>query len=143
MTIPLLPPKTEPLVDRKDGFATINWLVFFEQVAEGDAGTSWTPTFVGLTENGVATKAGVYYRLSERLVYYRIVITPGTDTSAVNGTTYCNNFPLNMRANGVNVTCSGFTAAVSGSTASDKRIYTATWTTITTPITIVGIAEVS
>lgn len=142
MTIPLVPPKTEPLVEKGDWFATLNWLVFFEQVADGDAGTSWTPTFTGLTEVGTATKTGVYYRLSKKLVYFRIVITPGTNTSSTLGTTYCNNFPLTITANGANLTCSGFTAAVSGTTASDKRIYTASWTTITTPITIVGIAEI-
>lgn len=142
MSIPLVPPKTEPLVDKKDSFATLNWLVFFDQLADGDSGTTWTPTFVGLTEVGTATKTGVYYRISKKLVYYRIVITPGTNTSATNGTTYCDNFPLTMTANGANVSCSGFTAAVSGTTSSDKRIYTGTWTNITTAITIVGIVEV-
>ncbi len=141
MSIPLLPPKTEPVVDR-DRFATLNWLIFFDQIASGDAGTIWTPTFTGLTEVGTAVKTGIYYRLSKRLVFYRITITPATNTSSVLGTTYCNNFPLNMASDGFNVTCSSYTASVSGSTYSDKRIYTATWTIITTPITIVGIAEV-
>lgn len=143
MTIPLVPPKTEPLVDKKDGFATLNWNVFFEQIADGDAGTTWAPTFTGLTEVGTAVKTGIYYRLNKKLVYYRIVITPGTNTSATLGTTYCNNFPLTMTGNGANVTCSGYTASVSGTTSSDKRIYTASWSLITTPITIVGIAEVT
>lgn len=142
MTLPIIPPKTEPLVD-DDKFGTLNWQIFFEQLASGDIGTTWTPTFVGLTENGAATKTGKYYRISKNLAYYRIVITPGTDTSAVNGTTYCNNFPLQMISDGANVTCSGFTASVSGTTYSDRRIYTATWTSITTPVTIVGIVEVS
>lgn len=141
MSLPLLPPKTEPLVDEQY-FATLNWLIFFDQLANGDEGTAWTPTFVGLTEVGTATKTGIYYRLSKKLVFYRIVITPGTNTSSVAGTTYCNNFPLTMTRDGVNVTCSGFTAAVGGSTYSDKRIYTAAWAAIVTPITIVGIAEV-
>lgn len=142
MSLPILPPKTEELID-EDKFATLNWLVFFDQLANGDDGTTWTPTFVGLTETGTATKTGRYYRISKTLVYYRIVITPATDTSSVLGTTYCNNFPLNMISDGANVTCSGFTASVSGSTYADKRIYTATWTNITTPVTVVGIAEVS
>lgn len=140
MTIPLLPPKTEPVVDNQK-FANFNWLVFFDELANGDAGTPWTPTFSGLTEVGTAVKTGVYYRISKKLIYYRIVITPGTNTSATLGTTYCNNFPLTMSANGANVTLSSYTAAVSGSTSSDNRIYTATWSLITTPITIIGIAE--
>lgn len=141
MTLPLIPPKTEPLVD-DDKFMTLNWLIFNEQLADGDIGTIWTPTFTGLTEVGTATKTGKYYRISKTLVYYRIVITPGTNTSAVNGTTYCSNFPLTMIADGANTTCSGFTASTAGSTYSNNRIYTATWSLITTPITIVGIAEV-
>ena len=142
MPLALLPPKTEPLVD-KDKFATLNWLIFFEQLANGDAGVSWTPTFTGLTEVGAATKTGVYYSISKKLVFFRIIITPGTNTSAVNGTTYCNNFPLTMIADGVNVTVSGFTAAAAGSTSSNNRINTATRTNSTTPITLVGIAEVN
>lgn len=141
MTIPLLPPKSEPVVDNNK-FATLNWLVFFDEVALGDLGTAWTPTFVGLTEVGTATKTGIYYRISQRLTFFRIVITPGTNTSAVSGTTYCNNFPLNMISDGFSISCSGSTAGVAGSTYSDRRIYTSTWTNITTPITIVGIAEV-
>ena len=140
MTIPLLPPKTEPVVD-SDRFMTINWLVFQDQLATGDLGKTWTPTFVGLTETGVATKTGVYYRISQKLVAFRIVITPATNTSATLGSTYCNNFPLTIRANGYATSCSGFTASQAGVTASDKRIYTATWSLITTPITITGIIE--
>lgn len=141
MSLPLLPPKTEPLTD-DDKFTTLNWLAFFDTLANGDTGTAWTPTFVGLTETGTATKTGRYFRISKTLAYFRIVITPATDTTAVNGTTYCDNFPLLISQAGVCVTLSGFTAAVSGCTASDKRIYTASWTTITSPITLVGLLEV-
>ena len=140
--VPLLPPREEALVDKND-YATLNWLIFFDQLANGSLGTTWTPTFVGLTEVGTAVKTGVYYRLSRKLAYYRIVITPETNTSATAGVTYCDNFPLTMLAAGANVTCSGSTAAVSGTTFADKRIYTSTWTTITTAITIIGIAEVT
>lgn len=142
MGIPLLPPRTETLID-DDKFATLNWLAFFEDVAVGDVGTTWTPTFVGLTETGgTATKTGRYWRLSNTLAYFRIVITPVTDTSAVNGTTYCDNFPLTITAAGACFTISGFTAGISGITSADKRIYPTTWTTITTPITLTGIVEV-
>lgn len=141
MSLPLLPPKTEPLID-DDKFTTLNWLAFFDTLANGDTGTAWTPTFVGLTETGTATKTGRYSRISKTLAYYRIVITPTTNTSAVNGTTYCDNFPLLITNAGVCVTLSGFTAAVSGVTSADKRIYTATWTAITSPITLVGLLEV-
>lgn len=142
MGLPLLPPKTETLID-EDKFATLNWLAFFEDLAIGDTGTTWTPTFVGLTEVGTATKTGIYWRLSNRLTYFRIVITPTTNTSAVAGTTYCDNFPLNIAQAGVSVSLSGSSAALAGITSSPKRIFTGTWTTITTPITLVGIVEAS
>jgi len=141
MSRPILPPRTEEIID-EDKFPTLNWLSFFEQLASGDTGTAFTPTFVGLTEVGVATKTGQFWRLSSRIAYYRMIITPTTSTSATLGTTYCNNFPLVITQAGVCFSLSGFTAAVSGVTASDKRIYTSAWTTITTPITLTGILEV-
>ncbi len=140
MTIPLLPPKTEPLVDN-DKMMTLQWLIFQDELANGDAGTSWTPTFTGLTETGMATKTGVYYRISKKLFFYRIVITPATNTSATAGVTYCNNFPLTMNAAGVVFSLSDFTATINGSTASNKRIYTGTWAALTTPVTLIGIVE--
>lgn len=142
MSIPLLPPKTEPITDR-DRFASLNWLVFFDQVADGDAGTTWTPNFVGLTEVGTATKTGVFYRISKKLVFFRIGITPTTNTSATAGTTYCDNFPLTILSDGASMSISGSTAGLAGITATDKRIYTATWSLITNPINITGLIEVS
>lgn len=142
MSLALLPPKTEELVD-ENKFTTLNWLAFFDDLATGDLGTSFTPTFVGLTEVGTATKTGKYFRLTKGLAYFRIVITPGTSTSATLGTTYCDNFPLNITAQGMASTVSSYTAATSGVTSSPKRIYTASWSAITTPITITGLIEVS
>lgn len=141
MTRAILPPKTEPLVD-EDKFSTLNWIAFFESLADGDTGTAWTPTFIGLTETGTATKTGKYWRLTKNLAFFRITITPATDTSAVAGTTYSDNFPLTITASGVSFSISGSTAATAGVTSSDKRIYTGTWTTITNPVTITGIIEV-
>lgn len=137
-----LPPKTEELID-DDKYPTLPWISFFDGVASGDTGTVWTPTFVGLTETGPAIKTGVYYRLNSNLAFFRITITPVTDTSATNGVTYCNNFPLSITSAGVAVSCSSFTAAVAGITTADNRIYTGTWAAITSPITIVGLMEVS
>jgi hypothetical protein len=140
MSLPQLPPTFEVLTD-EERKPTLQWSIFFESLANGDAGTSFTPSFTGLTENGAATKEGVYYRINRKLVYFRITITPGTDTTAVNGTTYCD-FPLQFANNGASVSISGYTAAVAGVEASTNRIYTGPWTAITTPITIIGIGEV-
>jgi len=139
MTITVLPPRTEPMID-DDKFATLNWTAFFDSLAAGDAGTSWTPTFVGLTEvGGAATITGVYYRISAKLCYFKIVITPVTNTSATLGTTYCNNFPLAIQGANVATTVSGSTAASAG--ANSTGIYAATWSLITSPVTITGTIE--
>ena len=139
MSRAVLPPTFETLVD-DDKRATLTWAAFFESLSQGDFGTAWTPTFDGLTEVGSATKTGVYYKLSQRLAFFRITITPETNTSSVLGTTFCNNFPLTIANNGLCASISSYTANVSG--ISDSKIYTSTWTTLTTPITIVGIVEV-
>jgi hypothetical protein len=141
MTQAQLPIQTEPLVDDKE-FVTLPWQIFFESLSVGDTGTVFTPTFTGLTETGTATITGIYYRLSQKLCLFRITITPATNTSAVNGTTYCNNFPLTFTNNGVSFSISGFTAAAAGVSSGDNRIYTGTWTAIANAVTIVGIAEV-
>lgn len=138
MTQAVLPPRTEPMID-DDKFATLNWTAFFEGIAAGDAGTAWTPTFTGLTEVGTATIRGTYYRVSSKLCYFKIVITPATSTSATLGTTFCNNFPLAIQGSNAVTTVSGFTAAVSG--ADSTGIYTNTWSAITTPITVTGLIE--
>jgi hypothetical protein len=137
-----LPPQTEPLVD-EDKFPTLNYASFFDGLATGDTGTIWTPTFVGLTEVGTAIKTGIYFRQTSKLAYFRITITPATSTTAVLGTTYCDNFPLTITSDGAANTVSGFTAATAGITASNKRIYTAAWAAIVTPIIITGTIEVS
>ena len=136
-----LPPKTEEMID-DNKFPTLNWTSFFDGLASGDTGTVWTPTFVGLTEVGTATKTGVYYRLNNRLAYFKIVITPSTSTTAVAGTTYCDNFPLNITSAGACNTLSGSSAGLSGITT-DKRIYTSAWAAVVTPITLTGLIEVS
>lgn len=138
MTQVVLPPRTEPMID-DEKFATLNWTAFFEGIAAGDAGTTWTPTFTGLTEVGTATKTGAYYRVSAKLCYFKIVITPTTSTSAVLGTTFCNNFPLTIQGDNMVSTVSGFTAATAG--ANSTGIYASTWTAITTPVTITGLIE--
>lgn len=140
MSLPQLPLKTEPLVDEQQ-FPTLSWLAFFEGVASGDLGALWTPTFVNLSSTGTPTYSGVYYRLSAKLAAFFIVITPATDTTAVAGSTYCDNFPLVFTKQGVSFSISGSSAAVAGITT-DNRIYTGSWSAVTTPVTIFGFGEV-
>lgn len=125
-----------------DNKATLPYILFFNNIVSGDIGTSWTPTFSGLTEVGSATITGVYFSLSNALVYFRVIITPGTSTSSVGGTTYIDNFPLTITNPGGFITIAGNANAALGTTnASNNRIYTPTWTAVTTPIILAGIIE--
>lgn len=143
MSSPQIPPRTEPMVDNQKN-VTLPWQAFFESTSAGDPGNNWTPTFQSLSFTGPAPDLkGVFYFLSQKLVYFHIIIVPGTggDTSGVAGTTYCDNFPLNISVDGGSFTIGGSSAAVAAITAGTKRVYTGTWTNAVVPITIVGIAE--
>lgn len=142
MTV-LPPPTRNPLTEGK-GELTMPWLLFFNQIFYGDAGNIWTPTFIGLTEVGAATITGRYYQISQFLCYFNALITPSTNTSAVAGTTYINNFPLTANSNGFCVSVSNNLGGGLGMVnASNNRIYVPTWTTVTTPINIIGVVEAS
>lgn len=138
------PPPTRNPITEKQGQLTMPWLLFFNQMFNGDAGVNWTPTFSGLTEVGTATKTGRYYQISQFLCYFNILITPGTNTSAVAGTTYVDNFPLTASSNGICGTVSNNLGGGLGMVvASNNRIYVPAWTTVTTPINVIGIVEAS
>lgn len=138
-----LPPPTRNPLTESDGITlTMPWLLFFNQTYNGDAGTNWTPTFTSLTTSGTPTITGRYYKISQYLCYFNILITPGTNTSSIAGTTYCDNFPLTMASNGVCMSVANNLGGGLGmAVASSNRIYTPTWTTVTTPINILGIVE--
>ena len=136
-------PLYNPVVDDQ-GKPTIPWTIFFNSLYEGDSGTEWTPTFTSLTEvGGAATITGAYYRLWRRLCYFRVQIVPVTNTSAVAGTTYIDNFPLLFSNDGACWAMAGNTGTSAGHVvASNNRIYVPAWTTVTVPVTIIGIGEV-
>lgn len=137
------PPTTQPMVD-KDGVVTLPWLSHFFGSYQGDVGASWTPTFTSLTETGTPTITGRYYRISRRLVYFSVLIVPGTNTSAVAGTTYINNFPLTFTGDGIVFAVSGALGDGPGHiVASSNRIYVPAWTSVTVPLTVIGMGEVS
>lgn len=137
------PVPTKDRVIDGEGYPTLPYLLFFNSVYEGDTGATWIPTFQSLTETGTPTISGKYYRISRRICLFFVTIIPGTNTSAVAGTTYIDNFPLT-------ITTDGFCTAVSGNlggtvghvVASGNRIYVPAWTTVTVPLTVIGICEV-
>lgn len=135
------PPIKDKIVD-KDGNMSISWILFFNELWNGDVGKSWTPTFVSMGATGTPTYSGVFYRISQRLVYFRIIVTPDTDTTATAGVTYCDNLPVELAANGTCIASSGVVGSDGGMClASTNRIYVPGWSAITVPVTIAGVIE--
>lgn len=124
------------------GNIELPWLSFFNQTYNGDAGNAWTPNFVSLGTTGTPTITGRYYRLSRFVLYFNILITPGTNTSSTAGTTYCDNLPIVPYNNGVCMSASNNLGGALGMVnASNNRIYTPGWTNVTTPVNVIGIVE--
>lgn len=137
------PPIEHPIIEPEVGNTpTIPWTLFFDSTFRGDQGTDWTPNFVNLSSTGTPTITGRYYQLSGQIVYFRITVTPATNTSATAGTTYVDNFPLNIAFDGACLAMAGTTGSNAGHVvASTQRIYVPTWTNVTVPVTVTGMAE--
>lgn len=138
------PPIYQEIAAKEDGKATLPWILFFNSLYNGDTGTAWTPTFQNLTEvGGTSTKVGRYYKIGQGLCFFRVTVTPVTNTSATAGTTYIDNFPLLFTSDSANLAVSGVLGSNAGmNVASNNRIYPPTWTTLTNPVTIIGFGEV-
>ena len=133
-------PITQPVIDQ-NGLPTLPWTLFFNQNYNGDAGNDWEPTITSLT-GSTSSVTGRYYRLSQVVVYLRVVITPSGNTSSTAGTTFIGNFPLTFAADGFNTVVSGSAGGAIGmNRQSDNRILLPGWTNISVPLTILGILE--
>ncbi len=135
-----------PIADQlieENGLASLSWILFFNSIFTGDPGQAWTPTFSGLTETGgSATITGKTFQIGQSLSYFSIKLTPATDTSAVAGTTYINNFPLRINGDGICFAVSGNLGGSAGMVdQASNRIYVPGWTTVTIPLSIIGIVE--
>lgn len=144
MTVFNQPPTYSQVVDQGQK-ATLLWALWANNVASGDPGTAWTPSFTGLTTaGGTPTFSGVYYAISNALVYFRIIITPaaGGSTTSVAGTTFMNNFPLQILAPAGFSTIAGNASAALGTTnASNNNFYTPAWTALTGQVILSGTVE--
>lgn len=133
-------PITQPLVD-ENALPTLPWALFFNQTFQGDRGNSWNANFVDLTGT-TSSASGRFYRISQSLVYFVINVVPDGSTSAVAGTTYIDNFPLTFNNDGFNTIVSGTAGGAIGvNKSSNNRIYVPAWTTVSDPITIIGLVE--
>lgn len=136
------PPPIYERIAAEDGKAPLPWVMFFNQMMNGDSGTSWTPTFKDLTEVGTPTITGRYYRLSKYLTLFFVTIIPGTSTSAVAGTTYIDNFPMVFSGDGFVFAVTGGLGSNSGHIVkASNRIYVPAWTAVTVQLTLIGLAE--
>ncbi len=143
------PPVGDALID-DEGLITLSWLLFMNGLFEGDTGVGgsgaggWTPNFQSLTQTGAPTVTGRYYRIIRRICYFSVLIVPATNTSAIAGTTYIDNFPLTFTADGPCFAVSGNLGDGPGHiVAGNNRIYVPGWTNVSVPLTIIGIGEVS
>lgn len=135
------PPLYNPVVDQ-GGVASLPWTLFFNQLFTGDTGTEWTPTFTSLTTVGTPTITGRYYKLSQNLSYFTVRVVPETSTTATAGTTYIDNFPLDITGDGACLAVSGLVGGNAGmAEAATNRIYVPAWTAVTVPLTVVGLVE--
>lgn len=133
-----LPDKTKALVDQQ-GIPSIAYMLFFDALARGDTGTDFTPVFTNLASVGTPTITGRYFYIGS-FVYFKIEITPSTSTSSTLGTTYAN-FPLQLQSDGVCFAINGYNAGAGTCTVANNRIYTPTWSGITSKVTITGFVE--
>lgn len=135
------PPPIYERIAGEDGKAPLPWVLFMNQLFNGDSGTSWTPSFTNLTEVGTPTITGRYYRLSQYLTFFRVLITPATSTTSTEGSTYINNYPLLFSNDGACFAVMGGLGAAGHIVSATNRIYVPKWTTVTVPLTIIGIGE--
>lgn len=132
-------PITQPVLDAT-GVPTLPWTLFFNQNFSGDAGTNWTPTFTNLS--GVAQITGRFYRLSQYLIYFTITVTPDSATSATAGSTYVGDLPFGINSDGFCASVSGAAGGSLGAVDADTgRIYVPSWSSVSSPVTILGICE--
>ena len=129
------PPPIKNPIALDDGLVPREWAIFFNNLFQGDSGTSWTPVFTNLGQVGPATATGAYYK-SGRFIEFVIVLTPGTNTSSAAGTTYVD-LPFSVAADGPCTATTGANSSLGAVTATG-RCYPPSWTNLTTVITIQG-----
>ena len=139
------PPKNTPLLDQFNA-VTREWVLFFDKLALGDPGDLWVPTYTSLTVVGSVTHSGIFYRISNNLMYFAATITPtgGGTSASTAGTTYINNWPNTIIRD--SVISAGNSDANTGlgngiALSSNNRIYTPAWSAVNQVITVCGIIQ--
>ena len=135
------PPFFAPVVDAKR-IASLPWTLFFNRLFTGDTGSQFTPNIVDLT--GTFEAAGTFYRLSGKITYFRVNITPDGNTTSTSGDTFIDNFPQEFSADGVcfsSFPTAGVGGALGSVSAQANRIFLPAWQDVSVPIVINGWVE--
>lgn len=127
------PPIKDPVVD-KDGRANKSWVFYFNQVSEGDDGTSWTPIATNL--GGSYALSGKYYKNSGFIDFY-ITIDPTTSSTSTAGSTYID-LPFDVSIASVCFATYSSTALIGAVDPSTNKIYPPSWSGITSVVTLTG-----
>lgn len=139
------PPTQQPIITDQSGITSLAWLLFFNQLFNGDAGDDWTPIIQGITyTGGVPSFTGRVYKLSQYLAFFAAQIIPanGGSVSGNAGAYRILNFPLALQRDGACLAVSGNVGVVAGMCVKDGNlIYPPSLLNVTQPITIVGIVE--
>lgn len=148
MTANTPPPTTQPAFDDPTNpVFNILWLLFFNQLYQGDQGQEWSPLISDLTvAGGTPIIEGAVYQLSTTICVFFITITPasGGSTTCTAGTTRITNFPLEFQNNGACWAVSGLLGTNAGMCNQlDNNIYPPSWNAVTVPLTIVGFGPAS
>lgn len=129
-------PATDKVLDAA-GKMALRWLLFLQNLMNGDPGTAFVPGIVGLNNTGGAPQVrGVYYENAGFIDFY-IRITPITNTSSVAGTTYIE-LPFQPTSDCPCFATTQNNTALGGIVAAIARAYTPQWTNITDPVTVSG-----
>ena len=131
-------PVYDPVIEGNDGKMRLSWVLFMQQLAAGDPGTTWVPNPINLGSNGGAPRlVGLYYQ-NQGWTDFSIYITPIGDTSSVAGSTYFE-LPFTVATNAPAAVNTGISSIYTGGVDSaTKRCYTPTWNNLTIPLTVTG-----
>lgn len=132
-------PIFDPVIEGNEGKARKSWVLWFQQIFQGDNGTEFSPIATGLGISGPApTIIGSYYQ-NQGFTDFEITITPnGGNTTAVAGTTYFD-LPFDVKYDTACFAVSGLLGDNPGMIeASSNRCYVPAWSAVTVPLTITG-----
>lgn len=129
-------PASDKVLDAA-GKMALRWLLFLQNLLNGDPGTVFIPNIEGLTNTGGApTVTGVYYENGGFIDFY-VRIVPVTNTSAVAGTTFIQ-LPFQPTSDCPCFATTQNNTALGGIVASSARAFVPAWSNISDPVTVSG-----